>query len=119
MSAEAAVKFLDAIPENEELQQKLVKVLETAENDREESAKLANEYGYDVSPDELWAEVQKRQEIAKQRQESGELTDEELEAVAGGEFVVAGIIITATLGGAAIITGLGGATYAASQQSKW
>lgn len=87
MSQEAVVQFLDAVPENEELQQRLVAILESSENDREDAAKLANEYGYDITPDELWAEIQKRQAEAARRQESGELTDEELEAVAGGEVV--------------------------------
>jgi len=94
MSQEAAVQFLEAVPENEELQQKLVKVLETSENDREEAAKLANEYGYDITPEELWAEIQKRQQDLEARKEAGELTDEELEAVAGGEFVATAVVAT-------------------------
>jgi len=61
MSQKAAVQFLDAVPENEELQRKLVTIMESSDNDREEAAQLANEYGYDITPDELWAEIQKRQ----------------------------------------------------------
>ena len=103
MSVEAAVAFLDSIPQNEELQKKLVEILESAEDDRAEAAKLANDNGYDITPDELWAEVQKRQNEAKERQEAGELTDEELEAVAGGEFVVGasvitGVVVTSAIG---------------------
>ncbi|GAB4317510.1 MAG: hypothetical protein Kow0091_24930 [Geminocystis sp.] len=49
MSQEAVVQFLDAVPENEQLQQRLVTILETSENDREDAAKLANEYGYDIT----------------------------------------------------------------------
>ncbi|AFZ53170.1 Nif11-like leader peptide family natural product precursor [Cyanobacterium aponinum UTEX 3222] len=100
MSQEAVVQFLDAVPENEQLQQRLVTILETSENDREDAAKLANEYGYDITPEELWAEIQKRQEEAVERQESGELTDEELEAVAGGEVVA---ITVAAIGAASTI----------------
>ncbi|WP_330204438.1 Nif11-like leader peptide family natural product precursor [Cyanobacterium sp. Dongsha4] len=92
MSQEAVVQFLDAVPENEELQQRLVAILESSENDRADAAELANEYGYDITPDELWTEIQKRQAQASERQEAGELTDEELEAVAGGELVITAII---------------------------
>ncbi|MBD2395823.1 Nif11-like leader peptide family natural product precursor [Cyanobacterium aponinum UTEX 3222] len=94
MSQESAVQFLEAVPENEELQQKLVAILESSENDREDAAQLANEYGYDITPDELWAEIQKRQQDLEARQEAGELTDEELEAVAGGEFVATAVVAT-------------------------
>ncbi|MTF40708.1 Nif11-like leader peptide family RiPP precursor [Cyanobacterium aponinum UTEX 3221] len=97
MSKEAVISFLDAVPQNEELQQKLVAILESSENDREDAAQLANEYGYDITPDELWTEIQKRQQETKVRQEAGELTDEELEAVAGGELLVATIASTVAM----------------------
>lgn len=112
MSVEAAVAFLDSVPQNEELQKKLVEILESAEDDRAEAAKLANDNGYDITPDELWAEVQKRQNEAKERQEAGELTDEELEAVAGGEFVVASAIF-------ALTTAVAKLGYTAAKESKW
>ena len=46
---------------------------------------LANSKGYDFSSDELWAEIQKRQAEFERKQAAGELSDEELEAVAGGK----------------------------------
>jgi len=55
-----------------------------AENDREAVTALAKSKGYDFSSEELWAEIQKRQAEFSQQEASGELSDEELEAVAGG-----------------------------------
>jgi hypothetical protein len=45
---------------------------------------LAKSKGYDFSSEELWAEIQKRQAEFNQQEASGELSEEELEAVAGG-----------------------------------
>lgn len=100
MSAVAVQEFLDKIQTDESLAQELVKALE-ADNDREAVAELATSKGYEVSSEELWAEVQKRQEELNQRQGAGELSDEELEAVAGGEFIVGSIIISILTGAAA------------------
>ncbi len=83
MSAIAVQEFLEKLQTDESLAQELVKALE-AENDREAVAELATSKGYEVTSEELWAEVQKRQAGLQQRQEAGELSDEELEAVAGG-----------------------------------
>ncbi|GCL37702.1 protein of unknown function, nitrogen fixation [Sphaerospermopsis reniformis] len=77
-------EFLNQISEDEALQAELAKALE-AENDREAVTELANSKGYDFSSDELWAEIQKRQAEFEQNQTTGELSDEELEAVAGGK----------------------------------
>ncbi|MFM7370794.1 MAG: Nif11-like leader peptide family natural product precursor, partial [Sphaerospermopsis kisseleviana] len=79
--------FLNQIEEDEALQAELVQALE-AENDREAVTELANSKGYDFSSDELWAEIQKRQAELEQKQTTGELSDEELEAVAGGGTVL-------------------------------
>ena len=79
--------FLNQISEDEALQAELVKALE-AENDREAVTELANSKGYDFSSEELWAEIQKRQAELEQKQTTGELSDEELEAVAGGGTVL-------------------------------
>jgi predicted ribosomally synthesized peptide with nif11-like leader len=75
--------FLNQIEADEALQAELVQALE-AENDREAVTELANSKGYDFSSDELWAEVQKRQAEFERKQAAGELSDEELEAIAGG-----------------------------------
>jgi hypothetical protein len=62
----------------------LSQALESSENDREAVTALAKSKGYDFSSEELWAEIQKRQAEVNQQQASGELLDQELEAVAGG-----------------------------------
>ncbi len=85
MSAIAVQEFLEKLQADESLSQELVKAL-GSENDREAVTELAVSKGYEITSDELWAEVQKRQEDLKQRQESGELSDKELESVAGGIY---------------------------------
>ena len=91
MPIEAVQQFLTQVQSDEALQKELAKALE-AENDREAVTQLAQSKGYNFSPDELWAEVQKRQNEAQTKSEIGELSDEELETVAGGE-VLAGFMI--------------------------
>ena len=83
MSAVAVQEFFEKLQTDESLAQELVKALE-AENDRQAVADLATSKGYEVSSEELWTEVQKRQAELQQSQGEGELSDEELEAVAGG-----------------------------------
>ena len=76
-------KFLEDVNSDSGLQEELAKALE-AENDREEVTKLANSKGYNFTSEELWKEIQKREKDLQKREEAGELSDEELEAVAGG-----------------------------------
>ncbi len=102
MSAVAVQEFLEKIETDESLAHELVKALES-EDDRSAVAELATSKGFDVSPEELWAEVQKRQADFDQRQDAGELSDEELEAVAGGEVVVATVTLVAGLLGGAVV----------------
>lgn len=78
MSAEAVSDFLKKVAEDEALMGELAQAME-AEDDRAAVAQLAISKGYDVTADELWEEVQKRQAEA-----GTELSDEELESVAGG-----------------------------------
>lgn len=93
MTTTAVNKFLTKVQTDEALQQELAKALE-AENDRQAVTDLADSKGYDFTPEELWAEVQKRQAEAEEKQAEGELSDEELEAVAGGGTPVAVTLIT-------------------------
>ncbi|WNZ43910.1 Nif11-like leader peptide family natural product precursor [Leptolyngbya boryana CZ1] len=85
MSVEAVNQFLQKVAEDQSLQTELASVLGTP-NDRDLTTELAKQNGYDFTSEELWAEVQKRQAELTQKQEAGELemSDEELEAVAGG-----------------------------------
>ena len=85
--------FLNQVAEDATLQAELGQALES-ENDREAVAALANSKGYEFSSDELWAEIQKRQAELAQSQAAGELSDAELEAVAGG---TAGAIVSVTI----------------------
>ena len=100
MSTKKVEEFLNNVGEDEALQAELSKALE-AENDREAVTALAKSKGYDFSSEELWAEIQKRQAEFNQQEASGELSDEELEAVAGGGTplsIAASISISAAVG---------------------
>lgn len=111
MSAIAVQEFLEKVQTDESLAQELIKALE-AENDREAVAELATSKGYEITSQELWAEVQKRQEDLKQRQDAGELSDEELEAVAGGTFVLTAFVFTV------LITAANSVAYSIGK-AKW
>ena len=118
MSAEAVNQFLDLASKNEQLAQEIAKAME-AENDRQAVTDLAVSKGYQFTSDELWAEIQKRQADFQKRQDADELTEEELEAVAGGATpVFVGVTVYA-----AVATGVTGATVGAAvakeAPSKW
>jgi predicted ribosomally synthesized peptide with nif11-like leader len=76
-------EFLAKVEADQALQTQLAQALES-DNDREAVTGLAKSKGYEFSSDELWAEIQKRQAEFSTREAAGELSDEELEAVAGG-----------------------------------
>ena len=85
MTTAQVEQFLAKVEQDEALQQELAGALQ-AEDDRQAVTNLAQTKGYEFTPDELWAEVQKRQAEAQNQQDSGELSDEDLEAVAGGNI---------------------------------
>ena len=85
MSDTKVEEFLKKVEEDQALQAELAKALE-AGNEREAVTALANSKGYDFSSEELWAGIQKRQAEFSQHEAAGELSDEELEAVAGGDL---------------------------------
>ncbi len=108
MSTQAVTDFLQKVAEDSTLQSELANMI-GAENDREAVTQLAQRNGYEFSSEELWAEVQKRQAEFEAKRASGELelSDEELEAVAGGEIVsiaMSAIFLAATVG----LSALGG-----------
>jgi predicted ribosomally synthesized peptide with nif11-like leader len=89
MSTQSVTQFLARVETDEQLQEELAQVIESAASggegaDRQGATELGKKYGFDFSSEELWAEIQKRQGEFQQRQGSGELSDDELEAVAGG-----------------------------------
>ena len=117
MSVESVQSFLTAVSEQQELQTQLTAALD-AENDRQAVTDLAQSNGYDFTPEELWQEVQARQNAVKQRQRSGELSDEELEAVAGGELVIAsGVVAGITFLGS--VAGSAYGSFKAVEAIKW
>ncbi|MCY6490359.1 Nif11-like leader peptide family natural product precursor [Leptolyngbya sp. GGD] len=83
MSRQSVTDFLQKVSEDQALQADLAKALQV-ENDREAVTTLGNQKGYDFTSDELWEEVQKRQAEIQAQADSGELSDEELEAISGG-----------------------------------
>jgi hypothetical protein len=103
MSTQSVAQFLARVETDEQLQEELAQVIESASSaggegaDRQGATELGEKYGFDFSSEELWAEIQKRQDQFKQRQGSGELSDDELEAVAGGGEIWITTVITATV----------------------
>ncbi|AFY58611.1 bacteriocin propeptide, TIGR03798 family [Rivularia sp. PCC 7116] len=80
MSIEAVNKFLDKVAQESKIQEELAQAMQ-AENDRQAVVDLGAKHGFEFTGDELMTEIEKRQKAAI---ESGELNEEELEAVAGG-----------------------------------
>ena len=81
MSIAAVKEFLTKVSKDQALQADIAKAME-AENDREAVAELAKSKGYDFTPEELWTEIEQRQAAGTRLMD--ELSDAELEAVAGG-----------------------------------
>ena len=109
MSIEAVNQFLTKVSEDQQLQAELAQAME-AENDRQAATELAAKYGYEFTADELASEIQNRQSEFQSNQEVDTLSEEELEAVAGGACT--------PLVGAAV--GAGGAvTAAVINKAKW
>jgi predicted ribosomally synthesized peptide with nif11-like leader len=96
MSNSQVQEFLSKVGEDPSLQTELSQALES-ENDREAVTALAKSKGYEFSSDELWAEVQTRQAEFITNQADGELSDADLEAVAGGATPLAGIAIVGVI----------------------
>ena len=110
MTISQVTEFLNRVGKDENLQKELAGALQ-AEDDREAVTNLAQTKGYEFSSEELWAEVQKRQAEAQKKQDSDELSDEELEAVAGGGEIIVSLSITV------LASATAGAT--AYEMTKW
>ncbi len=83
MSIEAVNQFLTKVSEDQELQAELATAME-AENDRTAATELAAKHGYNFTSEELASEIENRQSEFQSKHEVNELSEEELEAVAGG-----------------------------------
>lgn len=88
MSNQQVHEFLQKVTSDEQLQQELGQVLQSAKDDREAAVALAQKHGYEFSSEELWQEIQNRQsefgKFVANTSSDEELSDEELETVAGG-----------------------------------
>jgi predicted ribosomally synthesized peptide with nif11-like leader len=83
MSNSKVEEFLKQVSEDAALQGELAQALES-DNDREAVTALANSKGYEFSSEELWAGIQARQAELTAQAAEADLSDAELEAVAGG-----------------------------------
>ncbi len=83
MSMSAVQEFLTKVSEDQALQEQIAKAMES-DNDRQSVTDLARSKGFDFTADELGQEISNREAEARQKAEAGELSDDELEAVAGG-----------------------------------
>ena len=101
MSTQAVNQFLQKVTEDSQLQQELAVALE-GENNPQAVIDLGVKHGYEFTDDEFWAGIQNRQSEFQQKQDAGELNDEELEAVAGG-FCTPVSVIFGVAGGAASV----------------
>ncbi|MEN9221420.1 MAG: Nif11-like leader peptide family natural product precursor [Thermostichus sp. BF3_bins_97] len=128
MSLQAVRDFLNRVVEDEQLLKDLTLALE-AEDDRTAVAKLANQRGFCFTPEELWTEVQNLQaEYVRQANAAvADLSDEELEEVAGGATAMMPLLLSGMmLGGATIMAPKGfvplmqsASGVPPSQQPKW
>lgn len=103
MAIAAVQEFLDAITTDSALQEEVAKAMEGADDDRQAVTELARARGYDFTADELAQEIANRESAAEQRMASGELSEEDLEAVAGGKITPALTVALITLTGDKII----------------
>lgn len=83
VSTQAVNQFLQKLTEEPQLQEEFALTLE-AENPQQATTDLGAKHGYQFTADELCIEIQNRQSEFEQKQNAGELNEEELEAVAGG-----------------------------------
>jgi predicted ribosomally synthesized peptide with nif11-like leader len=107
MSVEAAKGFLEKLGEDKEFAEKLNAI----QNDEGRLA-LAKESGFDFTNEELKLCVAS----------TGELSDDDLEKVAGGEAMTIAIVSTVVagvIGGGFSIVGIGGGAILASPKMPW
>ncbi len=85
MNTQAVQEFLKQLGENAELQMAVAEIQETEETEEgyvSHIIKLAAKHGYNFSAEELVSEMANRQKEFEQQMEN--LSEEELEAIAGG-----------------------------------
>jgi predicted ribosomally synthesized peptide with nif11-like leader len=102
MSMSAVQEFLTKVSEDQALQEQIAKAMES-DNDRQAVTDLARSKGFDFTAAELGQEIQNRADTARQQAESGELSEDELESVAGGATPALIPLSIATVNAASII----------------
>ena len=95
MSIEAVNQFLTKVAEDQELQAELAQAME-AENDRQAATELGAKHGFQFTSKELATEINNRQSEFQTKQSANELSEAELEAVAGGSVVGAAATVAAS-----------------------
>ena len=118
MSATAVQEFLGKVAEDQALQGELAQALE-AEDDRQAVTELAKSKGYEFTPEELWAEIQRRQVEFEKLKQAGELSDEELEEVAGGGTPSAVVSVTLMIGTVGTVLAMPAILKETGNSIKW
>ncbi|MGL5874044.1 MAG: Nif11-like leader peptide family natural product precursor [Xenococcaceae cyanobacterium] len=91
MSIEAVNQFMQKVSEDTSLQSELAKV-SGSQTELQNIIDLGGKYGYEFTPEELSKEIQSRQSASQQS--DGEISEKELEAVAGGITPIGAIFLT-------------------------
>ena len=107
MSIQAVNQFLEKVAQDSKIQEELAQAMQ-AEDDRQAVVELGAKHGFEFTGEELMTEIEKRQQAAI---DSGELSEEELEAVAGGACTID--LVTATIKATGKVTG------ALIKSAKW
>ncbi len=86
MSVETVNQFLQKVNNDAQLLQEFTQALnaENKQQAKQDVSELANKSGYQCSADELWTEIGKITNEYQAKLDSGEINEEELQAVAGG-----------------------------------
>jgi predicted ribosomally synthesized peptide with nif11-like leader len=117
MTIASVQAFLGQVTQDQELQEAVATAMQS-ENDREAVTLLAQSKGYDFTANELWQEIQNRQnQIQHQhQQDNGELSESELEAIAGGELLVMTAMGAVSTG---VVGGMAGYLVGSAKKIKW
>lgn len=83
MSIEAVNQFLIKVIQKQQLRVEIARVIKTR-NPRQAVTELGAKHGYEFTPEELVIQLQNYQNQSLARAASNELSEEELETVAGG-----------------------------------
>ena len=101
MTIEAVNQFLGKVSEDQKLRDELSQAM-TSKSDRQAAAKVAAKHGYNFTPEELGTQIKEIKSF-QNRQAANQLSEEELEAVAGVFCTPATATIAATVGEVAAV----------------